>query len=114
MERNSIYLTRKADRYAAIQNLRKYLREFITGGGVRADFARSMNMSQTQLNQYLDGIYTPTERTTKKWAKYLGISHEEMMTSDFEYIPYPFEELYKPKYPAVASQRESGDNHTKT
>lgn len=100
MERNSIYLTKKADKHAAVQNLRRFLREFLAGGGVRADFARSMEMSQTQLNQYLSGVYTPTRGTTEKWARFLGISHDEMMATDFEYIPYPFEELFKPKAPS--------------
>lgn len=97
MERNSIYLTKKADNHAAVQNLRRFLREYLAGGGVRACFAQSMGMSQTQLNQYLSGVYTPTRRTTEKWARFLGISPGEMMTVNFEYIPYPFEEMFKPK-----------------
>lgn len=100
MEKRSIYRDKKAENHAAVQNLRKSLREFIAGGGVRADFAQSINMSQTQLNQYLSGVYAPTQRTTEKWAKYLGTSHDEMMVADFEYIPYPFEELFKPKTPS--------------
>ncbi len=95
MEQNSIYFKRKADKHAAVQNLRKFLREFLTGGGSRIDFARSMGMSLTQLNQYLTGVYTPTKRTIEKWSKLLGVTFEEMMSNDFEYIPYPFNEMFK-------------------
>lgn len=97
MKKKSIYLDKKADNNAAVQNLRRFLRKHLTEGGVRTDFAQNMSMSQTQLNQYLSGVYIPTRKTIDKWAKHLGISPEEMMTTDFEYIPYPFEELFKPK-----------------
>lgn len=97
MEQNSIYFKRKADQHAAVQNLRKFLREYLIEGGTRKDFAQSMGMSLTQLNQYLTGIYAPTKRTVEKWSQKLGVSYEEMMTAEFEYISYPFEEMYKPK-----------------
>lgn len=97
MNKDSIYFKRKAEEHASVQNLRKFLREFLKGGGTRVDFARKMNMSTTQLNQYLTGIYTPKRKTIEKWGKQLGVTYEEMMVADFKFISYPFEELFKPK-----------------
>lgn len=92
MENKSIYFIRKADQHPAIQNLRKYFRDYLSCGGTRIDFANKMGMSSTLLNQYLGGIYKPTRTTIVKWAQRLGTSYEEIMVTNFEYIKYPLED----------------------
>lgn len=97
MKIKSLYFTKKAERSAAIQNLRRHFRQNMAEGGTRADFATRMGMSLTMLNQYLTGIYEPRPCTVEKWALRLGVSHEQMMTADFEFVPYPIEDLVRPK-----------------
>lgn len=96
MKKQSIFFKRRGEKNPAIQNLRKFLHEYLEGGGSRQEFAKRLHMMPERLSQCVTGVYTPTKKTVEKWAEDFGISYDEMMTANFAFISYPFDDLPKP------------------
>lgn len=85
-------VTRHAAEHPAIQNLRRFLREYLESSPRHslADFAPKLGKTPGELGRYLRGECNPRRKLVEYWAEQFGISYEEMMIVDFEYIEYPF------------------------
>lgn len=84
--------TRPAAEKAAIQNLRRFLKEYLESSPRHKlnDFALKLGKTSSELGRYLRGENNPRRKLVEYWAEQFGVSYDEMMTADFEYIDYPF------------------------
>ena len=88
---------RPAKNHPAIQNLRRFYRDFAQDGSSVKSFAQAVGIDERKMGTLLRGEHEPTEETVRLLATCLRVDFLTMMTVDFDFIPYPVQRFKKPR-----------------